>query len=194
MEYRIMFKELVSNNRSVRRYDNSYQIRRETLEELVELARRSPSAANLQNLRFYLSADPQTNELIFQNVKWANYLRYWDGPSPQEAPSAYIVVLCRVECGKFHLLDTGIAAQTMLLGATEKGLGGCMIASMDKTAIHTALELPDDYDIVLVIALGKPAEQIIIEDTIDPDDIEYYRDDEGIHHVPKRPLSELIIE
>lgn len=189
-----MFKELVSKNRSIRRYDNSHQISRATLEELVELARRSPSAANLQNLRFYLSADPQTNQLIFQNVKWANYLRYWDGPEPQEAPSAYILVLCPQECGKFHLLDTGIAAQTMLLGATEKGLGGCMIASMDKASIYTALQLSDDYDIVLVIAFGKPAEKIIIEETIDPEDIEYYRDDEGVHHVPKRPLAELIID
>lgn len=188
-----MFKELVLKNRSVRRYDNTFLISRKELEELVELARYSPSAANLQNLRFYLSADPQTNKLIFQNVKWANYLRYWDGPSPREEPGAYILILCRHDCGKFHLIDTGIAAQTILLGATEKGLGGCMIASMDKKNIHEALNLPSDLDTVLVIALGKPAETIVVEDTVDPDDIEYYRDDEGVHHVPKRPLQDLII-
>lgn len=188
-----MFKELVLKNRSVRRYDNSFQVSRKHLEGLVELARCSPCAANLQNLRFFLSAEQDTNQKIFQHVKWANYLRYWDGPAPQEAPSAYILILCHPDCGKFHLVDTGIAAQTIMLGATELGLNGCMIASMDKNAIHTVLGLPDAYDIVLAIALGKAAETIILEDTIDPDDIEYYRDDEGVHHVPKRPLEDLII-
>ncbi|HRY84234.1 MAG TPA: nitroreductase family protein [Candidatus Cloacimonadota bacterium] len=189
-----MFKELVLKNRSVRRYDNSFSISRKQLEDLVELARCSPCAANLQNLRFYLSCEEEFNQHIFKHVKWANYLRYWDGPAPQEAPSAYILILCSKDCGKFHLLDTGIAAQTMLLGATELGLSGCMIASMDKSAIQTALGLPEEYDLVLTIALGKAAEKIMLEDVIDPDDIEYYRDDEGVHHVPKRSLRDLIID
>ena len=92
------------------------------------------------------------------------------------------------------LFDHGIAAQTMLLGATERGLGGCMIASVDRDALGEQFPIPDGFDIVLVIALGKPAEEVVLEDTVSPDQIEYYRDAEGVHHVPKRPLDDLIVE
>jgi nitroreductase len=94
---------------------------------------------------------------------------------------------------RFHHIDTGIAAQTILLGATEKGMGGCMIASADKAAISKLLHLPEAMEINLVIALGYPAEKVVIDEIDDPDDVEYWRDDDGIHHVPKRRLQELIL-
>lgn len=188
-----MFRDLVTNNRSYRRYDESHKISMKEIQELIELARLCPSAANLQSLRYYIVSSEEQSEAIFPHLRWANYLRNWDGPQPGERPSAYIIILTPLSTGKFHHLDTGIVAQTILLGATEKGFGGCMLASVDKDAIHAVLDIPEDLEVALVISLGVPAEKVVIDEVIDPDDIEYWRDDEGIHHVPKRSMYELLI-
>lgn len=188
-----MLKDLVRQNRSYRRFDAQHPVTTEQIEILMELARLCPSAANLQQLRFYYSVETQTNGVIYPHLGWAGYLRYWDGPEPSERPTAYIIILSHQNVSKYHLIDTGIMAQTMLLGAVELGLGGCQIASVKKAELQLALHLPAEYDIELVIALGKPAETVVVEDVIDPDDIEYWRDDEGVHHVPKRALEDLII-
>lgn len=188
-----MFRKLVSNTRSYRRFHEDHHISPEDLKDLIQLARLSPSAANLQVLRFALIHNTQDRDAIFPHLNWAGYLRYWNGPTPGERPSAYIIILTPVISTRYHLIDTGIAAQSIVLGATEKGLGACMIASVDKDKVHDSFGLPNDLEISLVIAFGKPAETIVIEDLTDPDDIEYWRDDDRIHHVPKRSLDDLIV-
>jgi hypothetical protein len=75
-----------------------------------------------------------------------------------------------------------------LLAATERRLGGCIIFSCDKAALHRELELVDDLEVVLVIALGVPKEKVILEETVDGD-VRYYRDENRVHHVPKRALD-----
>lgn len=189
-----MIHELVEKNRSYRRFKEELAIAPETLVELIGLARLCPSAANLQNLRYCPLHSKEDCGIIFPHLKWANYLRYWDGPVAGERPSAYIIILAPVTTTKFHLLDAGIAAQTILLGAVEKGLGGCMLASVNKPEVHELFNLPDNLEILLVIALGYPAEKVVIEELTDPDDIEYWRDDEGCHHVPKRCIRDLIVK
>ncbi len=188
-----MIRELITKNRSYRRFDQSQPIGKDTLVQLIDLARLSATAANLQTLRFFLVHEPQDCELLFPHLKWAGYLRYWDGPPHGERPTAYILILSPTQTSKFHLTDTGIAAQSILLGATELGLGGCMIASVDKTAVHELFQLPGQLEIVLALALGKPVEEVVIEDVTDPEDIEYWRDEAGVHHVPKRSLQDLIL-
>ncbi|MDY0151380.1 MAG: nitroreductase family protein [Candidatus Cloacimonas sp.] len=188
-----MIHELVEKNRSYRRFIEDKQLEPEILTQLIGLARISPSAANLQNLRYCPISAVDDCAKIFPLLKWANYLRYWDGPAQGERPTAYIIILAPANTTKFHHLDAGIAAQTILLGAVEKGLGGCMLASVDKIKVHDLLSLPVTMEVLLVIALGYPAETVIIEDVTDPDDIEYWRDEEGCHHVPKRLLKDLII-
>lgn len=188
-----MFNELVTNNRSYRRFVEDYRLSRKDALELINLARLCPSAANLQTLKYYIVISKDQCDLVFPHLRWANYLRNWDGPQPGERPAAYIIILCPLSTGKFHHLDTGIAAQTILLGATEKGLGGCMMASVDKDAIHRLLSLPEDLEVALIIALGKPSERVVVDDVIDPEDIEYWRDDDGVHHVPKRSLEDLLL-
>ena len=188
-----MIKDLIIRNRSYRRFYREVSIERETLIELVDLARLSASASNLQPLRYILSCDPQRNALIFPHLAWARYLKDWPGPSEGERPSAYIVILGDTEVTRSFDCDHGIAAQSILLGATERGLGGCMIGSIRRQRLRQALEIPPRYKIILVLALGKPRETVVI-DTVGPSgDIEYWRDSEGIHHVPKRPLDDIII-
>lgn len=188
-----MFLSLVEQNRSYRRFHQQKRISEAELTELISLARLSPSAANLQNIRYYLVTDYEDCENMFPYLKWANYLRYWEGPEQGERPAAYIIILTPKATTRFHHIDTGIAAQTILLGAAEKGMGGCMIASADKVEIRELFNLPEAMEISLVIAIGYPAEKVVIDDIDDPDDVEYWRDDDGIHHVPKRRLKELIL-
>jgi nitroreductase len=189
----MMIKKLIAKNRSYRRFHEDVPIEYETLRELVDLARLSASAGNLQPLRYMLSCDPKKNALIFSNIAWAMYLKDWPGPGEGERPSAYIIVLEDTQISYPLRCDHGIAAQSILLGAIEKGLGGCIIGAIKKRELRDALKIPARYEILLVLALGKPKEKVVLE-TVGPDgEIKYWRDNNGIHHVPKRSLDDIII-
>ena len=188
-----MIKELVYKNRSYRRFHQNDKIPMETLEELVDLARHSACGANLQSLKYILSCDPQTNELIFKRLGWAAYLKEWKGPSEGEKPAAYIVLLGDTNISKNFFCDHGIACQSMLLGAVEKGLGGCILASINRDGLRKDLSIDDKLEIMLVLALGRPMEEVKLEYIDSSEDIKYWRDEKGVHHVPKRPLEEIIV-
>jgi nitroreductase len=188
-----MLRDLIARNRSYRRFHEEVDITLETLRELVDLARLSASAKNFQPLKYILSCDHEKNALVFPNLVWARFLTNWPGPSEGERPSGYIVILGDTEVGRLWDYDAGIAAQSILLGATEKGLGGCMIANVDREGLRRALEIPRRYEILLVVALGKPKEKVVIETVGSDGDTKYWRDNKGVHHVPKRPLDEVII-
>jgi nitroreductase len=188
-----MFGELVERNRSYRRFYQEAAVELETLRELLNLARLSASGANRQPLKYVLSADAERNALIFPHLAWAGYLEDWVGPEEGERPAAYILILGDLEISQAFGVDHGIAAQSILLGATEKGLGGCIIASVQREALRKALGIDARYKILLVLALGKPKERVVI-DAVGPDgDIKYWRDGEKVHHVPKRGLDEIIV-
>ena len=189
-----MIRDLILSNRSYRRFYQEVDIKLETLRELVDLARLSPSARNDQPLKYILSCEHQRNSLIFQHLAWAGYLTGWSGPCDGERPSAYIIILGDTEIGRSFGCDHGIAAQSILLGATEKGLGGCIIASIEKEGLRKALEIPPQYEILLVLALGKPKETVVIEKIGSNGDIKYWRDSKAVHHVPKRHLDAIIID
>jgi nitroreductase len=188
-----MIRDLIVKNRSYRRFHQDVPISCETLRELADLARLSASGANKQPLKYILSCDPEKNAHVFPCLAWAAYLKDWPGPAEGERPSAYIVVLLDTEISQSAGVDHGIAAQSILLGATEKGLGGCIIASIQKDALREALQIPARYEILLVLALGKPKEEVRIEPVGPDGDIKYWRDGEGVHHLPKRSLEEIIV-
>ena len=188
-----MMKDLILKNRSYRRFHQEAAIELETLKKLVDLARLSASARNLQPLKYVLSSDPEKNALIFQHLAWAAYLKDWPGPDEGERPSAYIIILGDTEISQSFGCDHGIAAQSILLGATEKGLGGCIIASVQRQELSKALEILPHYEILLVLALGKPKEMVVIETVGPTGDIKYWHDSEGAHHVPKRALDDIIV-
>ena len=188
-----MLRDLVLKNRSYRRFCEEVSIELETLRELVDLARLSASAMNMQPLKYVLSCEPQKNALIFSRLGWASYLKGWPGPGDGERPSAYIIVLGDTEISRAFGCDHGIAAQSILLGATERGLGGCMIATVKRQELSRALDIAPRYEILLVIALGKPGETVVIEEVGPDGDTKYWRDSQGVHHVPKRALDDIII-
>jgi nitroreductase len=189
-----MLKDLISRNRSYRRFYQHEAVSLETLRELVDLARLSPSGRNAQPLKFILSGEAKKNALIFPCLAWAGYLKGWGGPLEGERPAAYIVVLGDTRLSPSFGIDPGIAAQSILLGAVEKGLGGCMIASVNKPRLGEALGIPTHYEILLVLALGKPLEQVVVEPLPENGDIKYWRDGQAVHHVPKRALHDLILD
>lgn len=193
LEGNAMLRDLILKNRSYRRFDQDVPVALDTLKELVNLARLSASASNRQPLKYVLSCDPRKNALIFPHLAWAGYLEDWPGPDESERPTAYTVILGDISITKHFHCDHGIAAQSILLGATEKGLGGCIIASVDRDKLRQALAIPEHLDILLAIALGKPAEEVVLE-AIGPDgDIRYWRDGDGVHHVPKRSLDDIVV-
>lgn len=189
-----MLKELIEKTRSYRRFDESIKIERDTLVELVDLARMSSSGANLQPLKYILINEIEENKMIFKHLNWAGYIPEWGGPVSGERPSAYIVMLHDKNISKNCFWDHGIACQSIMLGASEKNLGGCIFASFDKLALTKDLEIQDNLEVLMVLALGKPIEEVIMEPIKKEGSIRYYRDENRVHHVPKRELKDIIVK
>jgi len=187
-----MLLELLQKGRSYRRFDHSHKIPAGTLRELIAMARLTPSSGNLQPLKYLLVHEEKETDQLFGFLRWARYLRDWTGPSGAERPSAYIVVLGDTTIAQSFQYDAGIAAQTMMLGAVELGLGGCILTSVDRDALRGTFSIPFHLEILLVLALGKPVEHVVLEDLPPQGSIKYYRTADGLHHVPKRPLEELV--
>jgi nitroreductase len=178
-------------SRSYRRFLQDEEIADEQLKMMVEAARFSPSARNIQPIKFFISNDREMNTSIFSNIGWAGYLKEWDGPVEGERPSAYIILLHDTSISQGYSCDNGIFAQSILLQAVDLGFGGCMIATFKKEEITNLLKLPNYLTPIMVIALGKPKEVVVVDD-IKMGDVKYWRDSENVHHVPKRSLDELI--
>lgn len=178
-------------NRSYRRFFQNEEITTENLKKMVEAARLSPSSRNIQPIKFYINNKREINSKIFPNLGWAGYLKEWDGPSEGERPSAYIILLHDKDISAGYSCDNGIFAQSILLQAVDLGFGGCMIGTFKKDSLSELLKLPENLEIILVIALGKPKETVIV-DVMKNGDFKYWRDQDQNHHVPKRTLEELI--
>ncbi|MCF7934104.1 MAG: nitroreductase family protein [Spirochaetia bacterium] len=190
----MMFQELVKGTRSFRKFDQSARMTEQQLSSLAALAGLAPSAANLQPLVYRLITDEKTCEQVFSTLSWASALTDWDGPKEGERPAAYVVIAQDMNISKRVWLDPGIAAVTIMYGAVEMGYGGCILASIDRDRIVEILDLPSRYAIQLVLALGVPTEQVVLDTLKHPDDsIAYHRTPDGVHHVPKRALKDIVI-
>jgi len=186
-------EELLARNRSYRRFRQSEPLDEKTLIDLVALTRLCPSAANRQPLKYLISWEPERNAAIFAHLRWAAALTDWPGPAEGERPAGYIVILGDKRITNNFHCDHGIAAQSILLAAVQQGWGGCIIASIDREGLARSFNLPTYFEILLVLALGKPAETVVLEHDKSPDQRPYWRDADGVHHVPKRPLEELLV-
>ena len=188
------FKDLVEENRTCRRFDNSHKIDTNTLRQLVDLARHCASAGNMQPLKYTICCDEQKNEEVYSCLGWAAYLKDWKGPVKEERPSAYIVIMGDHNVSDKLWCDHGIAAQTMLLGARTMGLGGCIFGAINIKKLKKYLDIKDHLDVKLVIAIGKPIELCQIDELGEDGDIKYWRDKNQVHHVPKRKLDDIILD
>ncbi len=188
-----MIKDLILKNRSYRRYYQDVPVSMETLEELTDLGRISSTGGNKQPLKYMLCSDPAINAKIFDLITWAGALKDWPGPEEGERPTGYVIMLGDTTIGKAGV-DHGIAATNILLGAVEKGLGGCMIATVKHAPLRDILGIDERFEILLVLAIGKPKEIVKLETIAEGGNATYYRDKQQVHHVPKRKLEDIIVK
>lgn len=191
-----MMLELLKQNRSYRGYDESRKLTREELLELVDCARYAPSSVNAQPFRYYLAWEEEVVARIQPLTKWARALPQLELPHPGHCPTAFIVICQDTNLGDSiprYQKDVGIVAQTILLAAAEKGLGGCMIGNYSAAAVSQELSLPAHLVPVLLIALGKPDEKIVLTQLAEGESTNYYRDGQDIHYVPKRKLKDIVL-
>lgn len=182
--------KLLRRNRSYRGYDTSFEVRADQLRRIIETATLCPSARNQQVLRFRPVLRNESDKVL-KHIRLGGALPELHLPFPGTEPQAFIVICSTVEESKYVDIDLGIVAQTMLLQATELGLGGICIGAFDHAEIKEVLNLP--YEPVLVIAFGRPAEHIELVECSECDSLTYYRKD-GIHYVPKIRVDDLIIK
>ena len=185
------FLDLVLAARSVRRFVEAERIPRATLRTMIDCARRTPSAANQQPLRYRIVESRAECDAVFPHVKWAAALINWPGPAAGERPAAYIALLAPTDDAPAH--DAGIVGMTLQLHARTFGLGACMLGSIDHTALQRVLAIPEQYTTHLLIALGKPAETVMLEPLPASGKTAYGRSPDGVHHVPKRSLDDVLI-
>ena len=173
-------REALHRSRSYRRFYQETAVPEADLMTIADAARLSPSGRNIQALKFLITNDRELNSRIFPTLAWAGYLPEWPGPEEGERPAAYIVQLLDTSIASGTLCDEGITAQSMLLQAVELGYGGCIIAAVKRPELHEILELPEHLKTVVIEEMTNGQ-------------FKYWRTSDGIHHVPKRPLSELVI-
>lgn len=202
--YKILIKDksefdtlvnLLKADRSYRRFDESYYIDKDILLKIIDLTRFCASARNLQPIKYFIVNDVETCNKIFPLLKWAGYLSDWDGPEIGERPTAYLIQCLDTSLTKNCLCDDGLQLQTITMGSVAQNLGCCIIKSFDSIKLKEILDLKDNFDPLYVVAVGKPIEEIVIEDfkNSDSNSIKYYRTSDGIHHVPKRILNDVVI-
>lgn len=188
------FLELVSAARTCRRFHEDMPLPEGTLEWLISCARVVPSGGNKQVLRFAVVETPETGKALFPALRWAAYLSDWNGPKEGERPTGYIAVLA--EAGKrdqILSIDLGIVAQTIQLAAASRKVGCCMFMSFDPHLVRQVLDIPESLDPILMLACGIQKEERRIEPIAEDGSVKYWRDPQGVHHVPKRSLQELIL-
>ena len=183
-------EKLLRKNRSYRGYDPSFEVREDQLRRIVAVNTLIPSARNSQALRFRLVTRSEAHKVL-PHIRLGGALPHLHLPYPGTQPEAFIVVMSAIEPDHYIYIDLGISAQSMLLQATEIGLNGIMIGACDKERLQEELQLP--YRPLLVIAIGRGNEQIRLVEIGAEESHSYYRDEAGVHYVPKVRLEDLII-
>ena len=184
--------EAIQSRRSIRFFKQE-PIPEDAMIKLIAVARCAPSAANRQPLEYIIVTGRDRNNMVFDQLGWAAYVRPKRNPPADKRPVAYIIVIINKHHAltEFAPVDAAAAIENILLAARALGLGSCWVGSVNKEKLKDMIDLPDDYQIDSVIALGYPDEKPVMEDC-KTDSIEYYLDENGRLHVPKRPLRSVI--
>ncbi len=192
------FLKLVTDARSCRRFEGAKELETGSLEWLIDCVRLSPSAANAQVLRFATIQDEAARAGLYPSLGWAGFLKDWDGPIESERPTGYILILHEKKegekTGPNTWIDLGIACQCIQSAAMSKGIGACIFRNFNPKVIAAAVDIPEGYEILAVIALGYPVEERAVVPVGADGSTRYYRDENGVHYVPKRDLKDIILK
>jgi nitroreductase len=184
-----MIYEKIKRRRTIRKYTKE-PVPKDVLVKCVEAARLSPSGMNCQPLKYIIVNDDKLLAEVFGTTSWARYLPNY-GPTKEEMPQAYIIILLDKEIRQNPGHDAGIAAMSISMVAYEEGLGSCILGAINRPKLKKILNIPDSLDIILAVALGHPAENPIV-DKVKNGDIKYWLDNSSVLHVPKRELKDLV--
>lgn len=183
--------DLIERTRSVRRFDQKKRVTKGQLHYMVEVARLTASARNTQPLKYITVTNPSVCEQLLEATGWAGSLT--DGkPKEGEKPTGYVIILHDKSISQNSLWDQGIVSYSMMIAATEQGIGGCIIATIYRDRMPD-LGLPENLEPVLILGMGYPQEDIRIVGVKDGA-TKYYRDENRTHYVPKRALSDLLVK
>ena len=184
-------REIMNQRRSIRRFKQK-PIALDFLQELVNVARVAPSAANLQPLEYIIIDDSPVCKQVFETINWAAYLQPKWSPSPEEQPTAYIIILCNTEIANasFSKYDVGLASENIMILAETEDVGSCMICSFNHESVRNLLKIPSKYSLETIIALGYKKEQAVMVPL--EDSVEYWRDQKDVHYVPKREMKDIL--
>jgi nitroreductase len=181
--------EAILSRRSIRRFQQK-PISIEILKKFVNAARLAPSAANLQPLEFFVVTEKELCLKVFKALSWAAYIRPIWVPRMEDRPTAYIINLIKNPKNKWAGRDVSFASENIALAAEEEGIGSCIMCKIDKDKIQENLNIPKDFIVDSVIALGYKAEESVVEDL--EDSVKYWRDENEVLHVPKRKLEDVV--
>jgi nitroreductase len=184
----LIYEKIISR-RTVRKFEQK-QIPVEVLERCLDAARLSPCGANSQPLKYVIVNNEEQLKKVFKATRWAGYLPEYR-PSEDEAPKAYVAILLDKNIKKNPGHDAGIAAMSISMVAFEIGVASCMLGSIDRAMLRKVLKVPEHIDILFLVALGYPAEKQVVDEVKDGD-IKYWLDEDGVLHVPKRSLEEIL--
>ncbi len=192
-----MLKDLLLAARSYRGFDESRVITRVELEDIVDHTRFTAASGNIQPLKYYLSCEHDEVEAILAETKWAALLPELNLPYEGKHPTAFVVICQDLEVSTnqtLFLKDVGIAGQIISMAAAEKGLGALLIGNFSPVKLAELLKLPETLVPMLVVAIGKPDETVVLTEVKEDGSTKYYRDEAGVHYVPKRSLEEIVIK
>lgn len=178
---------LLRRNRSYRGYDPSRAVTEKDLLEIIGTVPLTASGMNRQRLRFRMVTGEEAVKVL-PHITLGAALPEEHLPKPGTEPGAFIIVFSTTPEDRVVDIDLGFAAQSMLLKATEMGLGGIFILNFRKEALRESLALP--MEPIAVIAIGKPAESIFLLPA--GEDLNYYRKD-GVHFVPKLQVQQILV-
>jgi len=181
--------EKIRKRRTIRKYLHK-TVPEQVLLKCVDAARLSPSGTNMQPLKYVIVNDQKLLKGVFSTLSWAGYLPDYQ-PGEEEMPRAYIVILLDKKISQTPNHDAGIAAMSISMVAYDAGLGSCILGSVDREKLREILKVPEDIAIVLVVPLGYPAENPVVE-TVKDGDIKYWLDENAVLHVPKRDLKDIV--
>lgn len=182
--------ELILKRRTIRRFKPE-QVTEELLNKLVNAGRLAPSGANLQPLEFIVVNNSELVNKVFPSLKWAGYIAPAGNPPEGKRPTAYVIVLINTEIrSQGGEVDAAAAIENMILAALEDGVGSCWLGAIDRDKLRTLFNIPQNYRVDSVLALGYPDESPVLEEVTDS--IKYWKDENGVLHVPKRKLSDVV--
>ncbi|MCW4005629.1 MAG: nitroreductase family protein [Candidatus Bathyarchaeota archaeon] len=161
--------DAIQNRKSSRSYKPT-PVPKAVLEKLLDAARLSPSAKNLQPWHFIVVTDKAKRKALSGGM-FARFL----GKVPA------VIVLCGDEQASpdWYVVDVALAGENMVLAATSEGLGTCWVGSFDEKQVQQLLKIPEHMRVVALLAVGYAEEKISLTEKI-------------IHLIRRRkPLTEI---